>query len=637
MPGELIRNAIKEVIQPAYCFALYRPSELFPRKDVGNGVVDDVASDEVDDGLSPLQRQKQKEREKQARIYSAILQECSMMAGLDLVDIDDTYELVIGTSFAASPHTVLWAPTEEYSTVFRKVGRKYDLPVPDGPLIVSPDSTEHNIKQPETVPLDGITWVMKRNKHNQEVTPVDINDFTTPKTGKPEIDQYKLEMTHDQMNKVFEIFVKRIYVTAETNLQVYNEFTRKHFPFLPEKKLEDILQGYLVGYFRGDAAKGFDQFYYSGEGMAPMSNPTLHGRAANHLEISIVNTLSLLNRNLSLEEILAHLKEEGKQENQEEGDISKDKVGRKGGKYFRNDIDFVDLKSPPLEEKNTGAVLRDTLFGEKPITNVEELLKMVDPYGTIAHDELNEWLHSIVSHTFSNFKNVSIGTFRDHTKETERELRGSEGITITLPTGHLSTEDRFKVLAEGLTCIAEVNGMALAPMWDDVKAYVTRKYILSDEQKDQELQKIQDTHLLPQHVMPLIDRIMPTEKQLTLLLQDNVTEDQQHIIEDKLAAYARYKKMVKYRISTVEEKIKAGQGDTDDLIDYVKAFQEGQIFDDPEMNKGFNITGVPGLAVTFHVDEQGDTHINMGWLLSVKGLFESWMGAMVKRSEKKGK
>lgn len=619
MPGELIRNAIKGVIKPAYCFALYRPAELNPRKDLGNGVVDDVASDEADDGLTPLQRQRQKEREKQARIYSAILQECNTMAGLDMVDIDDACELVIGTSFAASPHTVLWAPTEEYSAVFREVGRKYGLPVPDGPLIVSPDSTEHNIKQPETVPLDGITWVMKRNKHTQEVTPVDINDFTTPKTGEPEIDQYKLELTHDQMNTVFEVFVRRIYATAETNLQVYNEYTRRHFPFLPEKKLEDILQGYLVGYFRGDAVKGFDQFYYSGEGMAPMSNPTLHGRSANHFETRIINILTLLNRHLSLEEILSRLKEDGKSQ------------------YFRNDIDFVDLKSPPLEEKKTGAVLKDTLFGEKPVTNVEELLKMVDPYGTIAHDELNEWLQSIVSYTFSNFENVSIGTFRDHTRETERELRGSEGITITLPTGHLSTEERFKVLAEGLTCIAEVNGMALAPMWDDIKAYVTRKYILSDEQKDQELQRIQDTHFLPQHVMPLIDRIMPTEKQLKLLLQDNVTEEQQHIIEHKLAAYARYKQMVKYRISTVEEKIKAGQGDTDDLIDYVKAFQEGQIFDDPEMNKGFNITGVPGLAVTFHFDEQGDTHINMGWLLSVKGLFESWMGAMVKRSEKKGK
>lgn len=636
MPAERIRNAIKEVIEPAYCFALYRPAELFPRKDVGNGVPDDVAPNDVEDGLIPEERQKQRVREKQAAIYKAILQECNMMAGLDVVEIDDEYELVIGTSFAASPHTVLWAPTDEYSAVFREVGRKYGLTVPEGPLIVSPDSTDEEIKQPESVPLDAITWVMKRNKQNQEVTPVDINDFTTPKTGNTDIDQYKLELTHEKMNEILEIFVKRIYITAETNLQVYNEHTRKQFPFLPEKKLKDILQGYLVGYFRGDGVKGFDQFYYSGEGMAPMSNPTLHGRAANHLELSIINVLNLLNRDVSMEDILSRLKGEGSQKEVPENGIKPVEMVTES-LYFRNDIDFVDLKNAPLEEKTLGEVLKETLFGEKPITNVEELLKIVDPYGTIAHDELNEWLQSIVSYTFSNVSGVEIGTFRDHTKETERELRGSEGITIKLPTSSLPINEKFKVLANGLTCLSEVNGIALAPMWDDIKSYVTRKYKMSSTEKEQELKRIRDTHYLPGSVMQLIDRIMPTEKQLKLVLEGNLEEEQRHLIERKLAAYARYKKIVKYNISAYEEKIKSGKGTTDDLIGYVKAFQEGQIFDDSEMNKGFNIPGVPGLAVTFHFDEKGDTHINMGWLLSVKGLFESWMGAMVKRSEKKGK
>ena len=71
------------------------------------------------------------------------------------------------------------------------------------------------------------------------------------------------------------------------------------------------------------------------------------------------------------------------------------------------------------------------------------------------------------------------------------------------------------------------------------------------------------------------------------------------------------------------------------FIDLLTWMQAGQLFDDPELNIGYNIPGTPGTAITYSYDENNQLNVNIGWVLSTKGLAELWLGTILKRKERR--
>ena len=709
--NDQLRAIIQEVLSPVYCMAKYRPPGLFERKDLGTN-----KKIYLDEQGQPLPEESQRYFE-QIDINKSIIEECKQFSDLDVIDINPETEIVIGSSIAASPHTVLWSPYDVYEKIYRESADKFGLYVPVGPIIVTPESTPENIQTPNAVPLDGLVWVFRRNKNNGDVTPVDINDFASLPSGNPDIDKYKLNFDIPTMSKIFEKFARRVHIVSETNLRIFNEYTVKRFPFLPEKTIKDMLQGFLVGYFRGDYIKGLLQHYFSGEGKGPMSNATLHGRGANHYGMDMANTLNLMHHGKNLYQILEWMKDDIPEEvaplveqyiqlalefpDEEVSGIDEVHQENKlqhivrNDNYFRNEIQLIDLAAPPGSDKNTGQILKESLFGQNPKVKIEELLKMVDPFGTIMHDELIVWLHEKLSYYFydqeNEEKDLDISPFRHHTKVTERELRASEGISIRINARGKSFDQRMQILADALARITKFNGEILMPFWEDTKEFITNKYIMNSEEREQEMQLLIVNHALPLEIAPIINQVVPTERQVELAIENKKRQLQEEksqlkmrleqnirlfntvyasedimrksalsviaaqnaefaekmeTIDDVLnglnaqessitTRYHRYKMMLSKKIEKVKSKIASGEGTTDDLIDYATFYQQGQIFDDPKWNTGLNISGVPGMIVTFNAEEDDDVIVNIGWAASTKGLLEGWTGGMVERQEKK--
>lgn len=603
-----LRNSISGVLGRTTFFALYRPGvgELVRRDSLTKG----PSSDE-DEQMSSEEIAKIKEIE----IFRNIFSECEPFGSVESVDIDENIELIIGTSTAASRHTLLQVPYAEFDRVYREVAQEFYIHPSVGPLILGKNSSPDHPLPPESVPLDSVTWVMKKNKQTGEITTVDINDFASPLCGDENIDQYRLQLSNEKMTEVFEHVVKQIHISSLTHLRLFNEVIVPKLPFLDEKTLADVLQGFLIGYFRGDKIKAFEQFYHSGEGKGPMSNPTFHMRSAVHLMMESLNKTNLLRRDLSLNTIIDMLR------NQPD--------------VFSSDIEFIDIQASRGDTYTTGQLLQESIGGDNPTTTIEQLLKQIDPFGTVIHDELSCWLRDAIVEKFQDLSPADISEFRDHSGELARELRSSEGITIVLNTQDMSLEEKIHLVAKSFAHVSEIVGERLTPLWEDVREFVVHKYIFSREERNQHLEDIQKKHDLPDSAIQKIKMIVPTEKQLKIIHSQCESESDKTKIERYLQTFKKYATSISSALTESQEKINSGEATIDDLVDYIMQYQQGQVFDQEGFNTGYNIPGVPGLGVTYHFDTGGNTHVNIGWLLSMKGLAELWTGAMLKRAEGK--
>src|SRR5690606_19515848 len=122
------------------------------------------------------------------------------------------------------------------------------------------------------------------------------------------------------------------YPIPKTNIEEEQDY------HLPEKKVQDILQGVANGYYRWDKVKGLKQSYYDGRGFGPMSNPTLHFRYTCHLDPELLNQLNMYNTSISFEQLINRL--------------------AKRPEVFGNSVQMVHTKPRTTEDESQGDVLK---------------------------------------------------------------------------------------------------------------------------------------------------------------------------------------------------------------------------------------------------------------------------------------
>ncbi|CAN5224114.1 hypothetical protein BH09PAT2_BH09PAT2_00550 [soil metagenome] len=559
---------------------------------------------------------------KKHQMLESILTQAKRLAPETVIDVNDEYEIVIANTVAASAHTVITVPYDRFEETFRRIGRKSGYEISDDVLIAGNGSDEDHTVPPTHAPLDMLTWIMRRQKGTGLLLPVDFGDLRSGNTGNPDIDQYLLHLSNDQLNEVFEEVIRRGNMNNDTIMELYTEVVRAELPFLPEKTVEDLLNGVLFGYYRGDDIKMLAQFNFDHRGKGPMSNFTAHFRNAFHVDIETLiqiikeRNLAEPNKPISYKDLnilIAEFKEHP--------DV------------FGNDIIFAHTHPVADNYKKEGEVLKEML----ETYNVTDLLKGIDPLSSVTHRTLKNWVSDQLSKQFSGLPVAGIVPFEHHTPNHQLQFRVSEGHQVILDTAAYTDEERQKVTAEALTRITTFIGDILYPLWDDVNNYVIDKTHLSREDRELRIAQIGKQYGFGDQELKIIQMIEPTERQLELS-HDSVerTEPQKQKIQRKLDKYQRSKQDVQAMKKMLRQKISHEDGSLDDLIELIYFELYGQKYDDENMNIGLGIPGTPSGCITYHTDKEGNTYINFGWLLSTKGLSEQWLGAIMKRLERKG-
>ena len=603
----VLKSSIRETLEPLHSFPVYSPKKpedmgFYGRRDTEN--------------ISPQD------------MLQGMLVEGMQFAGVDVVDIDEEKEMVVFNSSVKSPHTVWTVPYEDFDRSFRNNAIELGFQLNDGVLIDGNESTVETKKPPKEVPLDLLTWVMIRNKKTNELLTTDIGDFRSENSGNAAIDQYLLHLPDDKMLEVYETILKRGKLATRTLVDLYNNVVRKQYPiprddeqeeeqyFLPLKTEQDILQGVANGYYRGDEVKGLKQTHYDGRGGGPMSNPTLHFRYTCHLPIETLNEMNTLHSGIGFDILVERL--------------------AKQKSVFGNTIKLVHTEPRPSEEETQGQVLKD-LFS---VYTAEDILKVIDPYGTMVHDNLESWLENELRGLFAD-QDATVSGFRHHTNRYERTLRVNEGAEVVISAIKDETE-RNQALSRALLHITDYVGKRLYPLWNDVNKYVVNKILMSEPERMVSLFYLYKDYNLPENAIAAITTLMPTRVQLENLRSDYPEGSDEYIrITEAVERYDLKAVRVRSEKEAIMKKIESGKAKYEDLIQIVYLEQRGQLFEristkkNPTMNKGYNMPGIPGNAITYEVDADGSIHLKIGWLLSMKGLAEAWLGAMLKRLERK--
>lgn len=571
---------------------------------------------DTDDSLTPSQ------------MNEAIYQEGLRMAGSESVDIGNNRELLIFNTSAASTHTVLTANYQEWAAMLRKNAQALGIDVPStGALIEGKDSTPDSPRVPSLIPLDMVTWVMVHDKNQKTFMPCDVNDLTSNPTGNQHIDQHKLQLDDERLTELYSAISKRNRLSINTILDLHNTVLKEEMPFLRPKEEDDLLIGCLSGYYRGDDAKQLKQHEHDHLGKGPMSNPTLHFRITDHFSMQDANILDQHNPGMSFRKSIVRLRE-------------------LYPSYFGGAIDFAAIKPESLSQDTESRVLQRFLNDKQ--FSLYDLIKTIDPYASLAHEYLADWLENELAAMFEDIDHV-VEPFAHHTSDYERELRVSEGASVTFALRAEDDGSRDIVMSEGFSRISKWIGQKLYPMWNDIQELVKQKTIMPKDAFEQSINQIVQRYNLPENVVVPIKQLQPTEKQIKNLRQevDHAWQDPEKDvklakIDQQLEKYYKRKLRNAKLIQEGTDLLQRGEGTFDDLIGLLTLIQSSQIYDNdglpkgsPKLNDGYNIPGVPGTAITYSFDKGDILTINIGWLLSTKGLSELWLGSIMKRQERR--
>lgn len=557
-----------------------------------------------------------------SEINQAIFEEGMRLAGADRIDIGNGKEILVFNTSVASTHTLLTVQYDQWKSSFREQAKQLGFEVPNSDLIHGRSTEGHNINSPTHVPLDMVTWTMVYDTNSETYWPCDINDLTSLQTGDGEIDKFKLNLNDNNLKVLNELIIKRNRLAINTLLDLHNNILCTEMPFLRTKTEEDLLIGALSGYYRGDEAKNLDQFKYDHRGKGPMSNPTLHFRITDHFTMKDGNLYDQENPSTSFLKSIQELRQDYPD-------------------YFNKGIDFLRIKPERGLKQTQSEVLADLM--SNPDFTPYDLIKSVDPFGSLAHEYLGSWLKSQFESIFTEFPHTS-ELFAHHTEDYERELRVSEGITFkfSIPLEYQASEDTF--IAKKFTKLQKWIGQTLYPMWEDINSIVVRKLILTREEYNNELIDLQQKYDLPDPFINGVRFIKPTEKQLKLLREEEEHKDQIDIqnlmkLDNMIVNYQVRKGHIIENVAKLKKQMEENNGDLDTLIELLTWIQSGQLFDyekyELQINQGYNISGTPGTAITYHFDKDHKLNLNIGWVLSTKGLSELWLGTILKRKERR--
>lgn len=541
--------------------------------------------------------------------------EGQMLGGEDVIELSDGKRLIIFNTVAASSHTPLCVPYDEFADVWRKKAEKHNLDIADGILVRGAGSDESKEVPPNAIPLDIITWTMLVDKDNSVIGPIDFGDLVGQEM-EMDIDslkKYQLNLHAEsdgvKLLEFYKRFTERLGMSSEVLHELYNEHIRTVMPWLPEKLPKDITSYSMIGYYRGDPVKGLQQHQDDGMGEGPQSNPTAHARSMINLRPGNLRAI---------------------QKEQHWNTTTINKELQKHKDYFKGSI----VNVPIAFHQKEGVVRRDLLQQPRLLEN---MIKQIDPYSTVLFEILKDWLVNNL-----RLSSGEVRSFKHHSQLTQEEWRVAEGIEILTD----------QPLDESLYQINLFLGK-MYDIWRDTRKayeYYVYGFMLDGvEKKDVEkraqyIKQAQLNYGLPTEFLESVLQLKPTEKQIAKWKKnvdsmqptdeeesDKKRQATQKRLERFQSAYNFLRKLYENKIKSIERKIESGTASQTDLEERLKLELELQIY--TERDRGYNLPGVPSFGLSFHRDED-KWHIFLSPLLSKKGVAEQWSGYVLMRQER---
>lgn len=549
-------------------------------------------------------------------MYGGLIQEGDMLGEHKVIGLANGDKVHLVTTLAASPHTFLRAGYSAFEQSWRKVKEN----VPEGDLVAFSKSGDNLPERPTSVPLHMIVWAFVEDVEGNyfSLDPSDISSYEDANR-----DPYLYVLSENDPRRNFaRMFgdqgVKDFYESLEELagrgrahlLHLYNNEIIPKIPlgtFLEEKTESDILQGYAIGYGGGDASKGLNQGTGQdgdGSGRGPMSSPTFHYHICIHLSQEELNQLNVLTSTSSYRDIIQYLR------------------GIEQGELFAGDSFHIPLFDNPLESvqniKSFQAAMKEYL--EK---YAKDIIKLIDPYSEIIFNSLREWLIQEAQEYLRSLGHVE--EFVHHESSHAREFRSVHGVLLKT-NGGVEVDRAYDMINRFIR-------EKIASLWNQIREFTARKTVLTQEERNAELDDLQITYRLSDEMIGQIDEIMPTENQLRRLLASENERDPESKnikkINRLLSIYWQQFGLLSNRRTELEGIIQGGKCTYDNMIEYLDVLLRMQMFSE-NSKSGLNIPGVPGFAVT-HSNVNDHYEFYIGLLLSTKGLTEAWSGAITTR------
>jgi len=556
-------------------------------------------------------------------LLQSLRMEGALLAQEDAVELDERKKIIFVNTFAPSPHTVFRVPYESMEPIWRDNAERLGITVPQStPLVRGAESSDTQVIPPSYVPLDTLVWMMleesveENGQWQTRLRPIDLGDLCSPPGDEPMIDQYRLGLQNNpaKLEEVFKVYFKRSELNASVITDLFNSVIRPAYAndpheslFLPEATDNDILQGVANGYYRGDQVKLLDQYEYDHLGKGTQSSATLHNRNTLHASLALLKKIAQMNSG-TVDDVIATLKRKEQ--------------------FFGDDLVFE-----PVYQKDTesGKKVRSDLLKHVPIT---DLIKIIDPYSSIAYGLTEKWLEERANDP-QYFAGYDIKSYNDHQADDDG-VSSTQGIEISIP--YVEGEEQAVAVQTKMKASMLI-GQVFYPLWEDVKRYTKKKIVMSHDERAAEMSRIQDKYQIPETMVTAIQSLLPTERQLVNLLATESDHEKQEKIARTLARYDRKKRLLLQQKKALEAKIDSDNGYADDLVDLLYISHALQIYDSVDgevVNKGYNISGVPSFVLTHNWDHENKIFsMKIDWTLSMKGLSEHRLRALLKRAEAK--
>jgi hypothetical protein len=631
------------------------------------------------------------------------------MGAVDSIEITDDGEAIaqVCSTFAASSHTVFAVPYQKGKEYWENQIAKYkEYLIPQGQDIVVGTENGHA----KFLPMQLITWVMLKVKSDTSakgyvMVPVDIYQIAqAQQDGSHQVKIKGLDPSSPDADTTYtlpEEKVKEIYKAIEkhtdlhTNYlkELYNDYVRieinkyleRENMTLGPKEIVDIANTMALGYFR-------DKKEDTGMGGGPQSNSTTHVHTTAYPDLDELRRLIVakvraepvrVNDLVSIEECPGYsleLMHKVAKWLVSKPDITDEELVTILGNepeidnitdWLRNFRQWTGDRNIDKDAVRKAIVHQARKVGDTMVTigrlfnqgeavlgrltfSPELIFKQVDPYSTIFHGVMDDWVKEKLASIFAGTEltGTGISSFVHHTEPHRFNMRMAEGWTVEVK------DNDFVKLNEKLNEFLH----DMSNLW--VQAHDVWKdwYIHRNEKGkryDAILRQLQDEpYKLSLDALSIIKRIMPTDQQLrSWLEQETLTEIETKQLMRKLGARESDKLITRAHKHIKEGKLEtraANVGLYQVLGDWEVV--NGNVFtqispertrdmrdaegkkagvEELRFNTGYNIPGVPGFGITYERIPGGGWKLFICPLLSEKALAEIYAGVVIKREKGK--
>lgn len=590
---------------------------------------------------------------------TGILDEIRAFGEITRVKIDEHRAILVGTTFAAAPHTPFTVPYGAMQTALHTHSQKENSPI---------HVNEHPAGQPKTIsPTNFVHWLILEEQNSSGIptyTPIDLFDLagafdeyegTDSCRAKEMLIQPQernltpLKLDVEKKTTIYQSVLDRLRLSNSVLLDLYNNTILPQLnellqidPILnkrgihlqlSEKSYNDAAGYFAAGFWRGNNERRLSQKNLDGLGGGPQSLLTAHFHSNIHFDLEHVLTVLARNQcNDTLRHVISIL------------------FGSESEFLKHGQLEIIDdlHQARNGQETDRGEAVKEFYKN----VDIESLVKQTDIYGTEFYHIFEKWMLERLNSCEHPITNID--SFKHHTQDSII-MRHAEGWELTIQENMPDFMIHFEGILKELNHVwIETQDALFRSLYDEKGSGFYQPTSTGEKRvkNDKHFRQIQQKYNLPDAYVVAAMRLKPTRKQL--IMWQNLIGEQNTTITQDIALMEKRAQQLATRYHTISQKIIDGHGSSTDLTKLIALrYQlerhngymnlEGNWYPenvDTARNKliylgKYNIPNLPSFGVSIITSDTDSVRVLIGPLLSEKGLGEQILGELIVRQQAK--